>query len=148
MEKRRAATPPSKIIPGTELALGGLKVFVATVGEKRNYNLQPGVTEYRLWPFSTIEWVAAQDKYRARAIIQHKTTRDLVAFNSWHEDYADAERAIDLLSDSLSGVGERRVYNIFGEVIELHVADIGGGPPVNVIEVLAIIWSMQQIAAS
>ena len=72
----------------------------------------------------------------------------MVAFNSWHEDFGDAERAIDLLSDSLSEVGERHVYNIFGEIIEVHTADIGGGPPVHVFEVLALIWSMQQFAAS
>jgi hypothetical protein len=41
---------------------------------------------------------------------------------------------------------QRRVYNIFGEIIEVHTADIGGGPPVNVTEVLALIWSMQQTA--
>ncbi len=135
----------ARITPGTELVLGGVKVIA--IGEKRNYNLQPEVTEYRLWPFSTIEWVADQNKYRARAIIQHKSTRDLVAFNSWHQDFADAERPITLVSDSLSEVGQRRVYNIFAEIIEVHTADIGGGPPVNVTEVLAQIWSMQQIAA-
>jgi hypothetical protein len=26
-----------------------------------------------------------------------------------------------------SGAGDRRVYNIFGEVIDVHTADIGGG---------------------
>ena len=147
MEKKQLAKAPRKIISGSELVLGGLKI-VGTVGERRNYNLQPEVAEYQLWPFSTIEWVAVQDKYRARVIIQHKKTSDMVAFNSWHEDFADAERAIDLVSDSLSGVGERHVYNIFGETIEVHTADIGGGTVVNVTEVLALIWSMQQIAAS
>ncbi len=148
MKKKNPARKPPKIIPGTELAIGGLRFSVGVIGEKKNYNLQPGVTVYQLWPFSTIEWVVDQNKYRARAIVQHVTTRDLVAFNSWHEDFSDAERAIDLVSDSLSGVGERHVYNIFGETIEVHAADIGGGPPVNVTEVLALIWSMQQIAAS
>lgn len=148
MKKKNPARKPPKIIPGTELVIGGLRFTVGVIGEKKNYNLQPGVTVYQLWPFSTIEWVVDQNKYRARAIVQHVTTRDLVAFNSWHEDFSDAERAIDLVSDSLSGVGERPVYNIFGETIEVHTADIGGGPPVNVTEVLALIWSMQQIAAS
>jgi hypothetical protein len=115
-----------------------------SVGERKNYNFQPGVTEYRLWPFSTIEWVVDQSRYRARAIVQHTTGRNLVAFNSWHQDFADAERAIALVSDSLNGVGDRRVYNIFGEVIDLHTADIGGGPPVRVTEVLALIWSMRE----
>ena len=70
----------------------------------------------------------------------------MVAFNSWHQDFADAEQAISLVSDSLNGVVQRRVYNVFGEIIEVHTADIGGGPPVNVTEVLALIWSMQQVA--
>ena len=131
----------TRITPGAELALAGLNTGV--LGERRNYNLQPDVTEYQLWPFSTIEWVAAEKKYRARAVIQHKTTGDIVAFNSWHQDFADAERPIELVSDSLGGVGQRRVYNIFGETIEVHTS--GGG--LNVTEVLSLIWSMDQTAA-
>jgi hypothetical protein len=125
-------------------APAGIRLEMESVGERKNYNFQPGVTEYRLWPFSTIEWVVDQSRYRARAIVQHTTGRNLVAFNSWHQDFADAERAIALVSDSLNGVGDRRVYNIFGEVIDLHTADIGGGPPVRVTEVLALIWSMRE----
>lgn len=148
MEKKPAGKTGGKIIHGSELALGGIGFPVGVIGEKKNYNLQPGVTEYQLWPFSTIEWVVDQERYRARVIVQHKKTKDNVVFNSWHEDYADAERAIDLVSDSLNGVGERRVYNVFGETIDVHTADIGGGTLINVTEVLALIWSMQQIAAS
>jgi hypothetical protein len=113
-----------------------------TVGEKKNYNLQTG-TDYQLWPYSTIEWVAAQSKYRARVIIEHKGNHDNIAFNSWHQDFADAERAIALVSDSLNGAGPRPVYNIFGETIEVHSADHGGGHVVSVVEVLALVWSMQ-----
>ena len=102
------------------------------------------MTEYDLWPFSTIEWVAAEGKYRARAMVQHNTTHDMVAFNSWHQDYGDAERPIDLLRHSLQGTAERPIYNIFGETIEVHTADIGGGSVVNVTEVLALIWSMTE----
>jgi hypothetical protein len=120
------------------------RIPLESVGEKKNYNFQPGVTPYTLWPFSTIEWVAAETRYRARAIVQHATTKSMVAFNSWHQDFADAERAIALLSDSLNGIGARRVYNIFGETIELHTADIGGGSIVTVVEVQAILWSMQE----
>jgi hypothetical protein len=76
--------------------------------------------------------------------IQNKKTRAMVAFNSWHQDFNDAQRAIALVSDSLNGIGDRRVYNIFGETIDVHTADIGGGAPVTVTEVLALIWSMQQ----
>ena len=138
---KRAALRPVSV---SDLRVDGLKVAIGPIGERKNYNLQPQVTEYQLWPFSTIEWVVEQDKYRARAIIQHKTTKDMVAFNSWHQDFSDAERAIALLADSLNGIGDRRVYNVFGETIEVHTADLGGGLVVNVIEVLALIWSMQQ----
>ena len=113
---------------------------IGLVGEKKNYNLQPGVTEYELWSASTIEWVPDQNKYKARAIIKHKTTDDNVVINSWHEDYADAERAIDVIINSLSGVGERRLYNVFGETIEIH-ASHHAGSVVNVIEVQGLIWS-------
>jgi len=138
---KRAALRPVSV---SDLRADGLKVAIGPIGERKNYNLQPQVTEYQLWPFSTIEWVVEQDKYRARAIIPHKTTKDMVAFNSWHQDFSDAERAIALLADSLNGIGDRRVYNVFGETIEVHTADLGGGLVVNVIEVLALIWSMQQ----
>lgn len=140
---RRTAAPAAPVRVG-DVRTDVLKLLVSTIGERRNYNLQEGVTEYHLWPFSTIEWVVEQGKYRARAIIQNIATKDMVAFNSWHQDFSDAERAIALLADSLNGIGDRRVYNVFGETIEIHTADIGGGSVVNVIEVLALIWSMQQ----
>ena len=114
------------------------------VGERRNYNFQPGVTEYDLWPFSTIEWVPGEGKYKARAIARHKTTNNSVVFNSWHQDYADAERVIEAFSSSLKGTAARRIYNIFGETIDVHTADHGGGIAVTVTEVLALIWSMQE----
>jgi hypothetical protein len=110
--------------------------------QKYNYNLKAG-TPYQIWTASTIEWVAAKKKYMARAMVEHKTTKDKVAFYSWHVDFADAERAIDLLVDSLSGVGKRRVYNIYGEVTDEHTTDGGGGTLVKVSEVLVLIWSMQ-----
>ena len=111
---------------------------------KANYNLQPGVTEYGLWPFSTIEFAPDQKRFIARAMIENKKTKDIVAFNSSHEDYADAERAIALLTDSLNGVGERRIYNIFAETKEVHMSDHGGGNIVTVTEVTPLIWSMQE----
>jgi hypothetical protein len=121
-----------------------LRLTLESVGEKKNYNFQPGVTEYDLWPFSTIEWVAEGSRYRARVIVRHTATKNMVAFNSWHQDFADAERAIGLVSDSLNGIGPRRVYNIFGEILELHSSDLGGGTIVTVAEVQALIWSMQE----
>ncbi len=132
-----------KKIGGAKFDSAVLK-FTAAIGEKKNYNFQPEVTEYELWPFSTIEWVPAEGKYKARAIVRHKTTHDMVVFNSWHQDYGDAERPIDLLRHSLQGTAERPIYNIFGETIEVHTADIGGGSVVNVTEVLALIWSMTE----
>jgi hypothetical protein len=142
------ARPSPNITPGNELALAGLTTTGGMVGERRSYSLQPGYTEYELWPFSTIAWVAEKGKYQARAIMQHKTTFDAVVFNSWHEDFADAERAIDLLSNSLRGVGERRVYFISGEIIAVSTSPPGSGSHPSTTEVLVEMWSMQLIANS
>ncbi len=57
----------------------------------------------------------------------------MVTFHSGHENYGNVERAIDLVSDGLNGVREHYVYKIVGETIEIHMADIGGGPPVEVL---------------
>jgi hypothetical protein len=122
----------------------GLPRTVGTIGEKKNYNFQPGVTQYVLWPFSTIEWEPDEDKYKARVIVRHQKTNDSVVFNSWHQDYSDAERAIDIVRHTLAGTAERPVYNIFGETIHIHTSDHGGGTIVNVTEVLALIWSMTE----
>ena len=115
-----------------------------SVGDQINYNLDAG-TDYQLWPYSTIEWIAAESRYRARAIIEHKTTHDSVAFNSYHQDYSDAERAIAAISDRFHNIGSRPVYNVYGQVIDVHTADHGGGETVNVIEVLVLIWSMEEV---
>ncbi|MFI5251613.1 MAG: hypothetical protein ACHQQQ_04180 [Bacteroidota bacterium] len=117
----------------------------AMVGDKQNYNLQHGVTQYELYPFSTIEWVDAQSKYRARAMVQDKNTGDDVIFNSWHTDFADAERAIAIVADSFTATSGRYLYNIWGEIIEIHTADHGGGHVVSVTEVQTLLWSMDQI---
>jgi hypothetical protein len=78
MAKKRRRMPGARIQagpgPGPGLGLGGLTPLLGAVGEKRNYNLQPEVTEYQLWPFSTIEWMGAQNKFRAR--VTHSTQRD------------------------------------------------------------------------
>jgi hypothetical protein len=142
------AKPSPEITPGNELKLGGLTIGGGIVGEQRNYNLDPGITQYELWPYSTITWVPEKNKYRARVIIQHKATFDAIVFNSWHEGFADAERAIELVDDSLSTAYPKRlVYNIFGETIAVN---IGGGPGEfpSVTEVLVLIWSMQRRAGS
>lgn len=137
-----SSTAPFTISPGNEFALAGLRPFSGYVGEKKNYNLQPSVTGYALWSASTIEWVPGQGKFKAHVLIEHKSTKDIVALNSWHQDFADAERAIALVSDSLKEIGDRRVYNVFGETIEIHTSPSGGGSSINVAEVLALIRSM------
>lgn len=116
-------------------------------GEGRNYPLQSavaGVAHYELWPYSTIEWVAEQGRYRARAIVRDTATGDHVAFNSWHEDFSDAERVIARVSDSLRGSADRTVYNIFGETIDVHEGPREGERIATVIEVLALTWSMHE----
>ncbi len=142
------AKPSPKITPGNELALAGLTTTGGMVGERRSYSLDPPTTEYELWPYSTIAWVAEKGKYRARVIIQHKTTFDAVVFNSWHEDFADAERAIDLLSNTMRGVGKRRVYFISGEIIAVSTSPPGSGSHPSITEVLVEMWSMQLVADS
>ncbi len=142
------AKPSPKITPGNELTLAGLTTTGGMVGEWRSYSLDPPNTEYELWPYSTIAWVAEKDKYRARVIIQHKTTFDAVVFNSWHEDFADAERAIDLLSNTMRGVGKRRVYFISGEIIAVSTSPPGSGSHPSITEVLVEMWSMQLVADS
>ena len=144
MAKKKSTAKEAGKVQAMDLAFGCVKFFPEKTGAKENYNLQPEVTVYRLWPFSTIEWVPVEGSYRARAIIQHKKSGAIVAFNSWHEDYSDAKAAIDLLSDSLNGIGNRRIYNVYGETLEVHTSDIGGGKVVNVTEVLGLIWSMQE----
>ncbi|MBM3163548.1 MAG: hypothetical protein FJZ79_09640 [Chlorobi bacterium] len=148
MAKKKTAEKVAGKAPVMDLSFGCVRIFPEKPGAKANYNLQPEVTVYRLWPFSTIEWVPVEGSYRARAIIQHKKCGDIVAFNSWHGDYSDAKAAIDLLSDSLNGIGSRRIYNVYGETLETHTADIGGGNVVNVTEVLGLIWSMQEASDS
>ena len=59
-------------------------------------------------------------------------------------NYLDAERAIDIVMHTLAGSAERPVYNIFGEAIDIHASDHGGGNLVNVTEVPALIRSMTE----
>jgi len=126
------------------MPLVGLLKHTSTgfVGEKKNYNFQPNITQYEKWFASTIEWVPTEGKFKARVIVKNKNSNDSVVFNSWHQDYNDAERAIAHLKDSMAGTAERPIYNIFGETIDIHTSDMGGGNLTNVTEVLALIWSM------
>jgi len=116
------------------------------VGERRNYNFQDD-QNYEVWPFSTIEAVDEKDRgcrcYRARVmVVGKKIDKGLnIAFNSYHQDFSDAEHAIDFAKTKIP-TGE--LYNIFGETIDVHTSDHGGGHLVTVVEVRALIWSMQQ----
>jgi hypothetical protein len=142
MAHEASSTTLFTIPPGSDFRFAGLQLVPGYVGEKRNYNLQPNYTEYGLWSASTIEWVPEQGKFKARVLIEHKVTNDIVAFNSWHQDLTDAERAIDLVRNSFKQTGERCVYNVFGETIEIHTSPTAGGSSHYVFEVLALIWSM------
>lgn len=119
---------------------------VASVGERRNYNFQDP-DNYTVWPFSTIEQLDEEEQggckcYRARVIVVgNKVDEGLnIVFNSYHQDFSDAERAIEFAKEKIP-TGE--VYNIFGETFDVHTADHGGGKIVTVVEVRVVIWSMQ-----
>lgn len=111
------------------------------MGDKTNYNLQSGTTPYQLGGASTIEWLADTKTYKGRALIENKTTHDVVAFNSLHTEFIDAERAIDLIADAFSNSGGRVVYNVFAETLETHTSPRPGGGSIHVFEVRPLIWS-------
>jgi hypothetical protein len=123
-------------IVGMEHVLSG-QPLTFSVGQKNNYNLQPSHTPFELWSASTIEWVANEARYRARVLLKYKSSKDIVAINSWHQDFADAERVIDLVQNSMNGTAPRWVYNIYGEVLDVHWS-----VDHHVYEVQGLIWSM------
>jgi hypothetical protein len=43
-------------------------------------------------PFATIEQISAEHRYHARAIVVEASIGNSIVFNSYHEDYKDAER--------------------------------------------------------
>jgi hypothetical protein len=81
--------------------------------------------------------VANEARYRARVLLKYKSSKDIVAINSWHQDFADAERVIDLVQNSMNGTAPRWVYNIYGEVLDVHWS-----VDHHVYEVQGLIWSM------
>jgi len=116
-------------------------LLTPAVGERRNYNFQDPAN-YSLWPFTTIEQLPAEKRYKARVAVVGGT-HDAgihVVFNSYHDDFGDAERAINFVREKMP-TGE--LYNVFAETIEVHTSDVGGGTLVTVAEVLALIYSMQ-----
>jgi hypothetical protein len=116
-------------------------IVLPAVGEKRNYNFQDPAN-YSLWPFTTIEQLPAEKRYRARVAIVGGTHDSgiHIVFNSYHKDFSDAERAINFVREKMPS-GE--LYNIFAETIDVHTSDVGGGSIVTVAEVLALVYSMQ-----
>jgi hypothetical protein len=126
--------------PAVDLTLAALKAKCA-VGERKNYNFQG--SDYTYWPFATIEQLPEEHgyKYKARAIVVDASEDTYhVVFNSYHQDYGDAERAIAAVRESLTGDGP--LYNIFAETIETH-SHTSAGKLITVCETLALIWSFQ-----
>jgi hypothetical protein len=100
----------------------------AATGEKKNYNL----SQYTQYQVSTIEYVVAEKRYRAR--VGFTGSDGYVFFNSYHEDFSDAEHAINFVKE---GKSSGKLYNIFGETIEVNTSPTLG----KVTEVLALIYS-------
>ena len=101
------------------------------VGEKRNYNL----IKFDLYSVGTIHYEPAENRFRSRIGFAHKEVTEHVFFNQYHQDFNDAERAINFVKE---GKANGKLYNIFGETIEIHTSPSFSG---NIIEVLALIYS-------
>lgn len=142
MDTITVALAPATFMSGQDVSLLAVKSFTGYVGERKNYNLQPTFTEYRLWPASTIEWIPDKNQFKARVLLEHIATKNIVALNSCHGALCDAERAIDLVGESFKDTASRHVYNVFGETIEIHTSPSVPDSFHYVTEVLALIWSM------
>ncbi len=103
-----------------------------TVGETKNYNLK-NYTQYNV---ATIEYVKAEKRYKAR--VGFEGAEGHVFFNSFHEDFKDAEKTIKFVKE---GKANGTLYNIYGETVLVTSSPRPGKPPVQVIEVLALIYS-------
>jgi hypothetical protein len=104
----------------------------STVGEKKNYNLA-GYTQYKV---ATIEATTPVKGYRAR--IGFQGPEGIVFFNSDHQDLSDAERMVNFVRE---GKSNGRLYNIFGQTIDVHSSQIGPSTSVTTVEVLGLIYS-------
>lgn len=103
------------------------------VGEKKNYNL----VNYTQYAIGTIEWVKNENRYRAR--VGFTGAEGFVYFNSYHQGFKDAERMINFVKD---GKVSGKLYNIFGETIDVHTTPTRGPKgETTVIEVLGLIYS-------
>ena len=103
-------------------------LLLTSSGERNNYNL----SQYTQYHVSTIEYVVAEKRYRAR--IGFTNSDGYVFFNSNHEDFLDAEHTINFVKE---GKTSGKLYNIFAETIEVHTSPSLG----QVTEVLSLIYS-------
>ncbi len=106
---------------------------ISTVGEKKNYNLQ-NYTQYQI---GTIEWIKGENRYRAR--VGFTGPEGFVFFNSYHQSFDDAEHTINFVKE---GKTSGKLYNIFGETIDVHITPTPGPHgETTVVEVLGLIYS-------
>ncbi|HEX6901889.1 MAG TPA: hypothetical protein VF789_19365 [Thermoanaerobaculia bacterium] len=109
------------------------KAVKATVGEKKNYNL----VNYTQYAVGTIEWLPKGKRYHAR--VGFTGAEGFVFFNSYHQDFNDAERMVNYVKE---GKASGKLYNIFGETLEVHTTPTPGpNGETTVVEVLGLIYS-------
>ena len=108
-----------------------LPVHLHAAGERRNYNL----SGFDLYAVGTIEYEPVENRFHSRIGFENKTVTEHVFFNSYHRNFDDAERAINFVKE---GKASGKLYNIFGETIDVHTSPSFSGP---IIEVLALIYS-------
>ncbi len=101
------------------------------IGEKRNYNLD----EYDLYAVGTIEYEQEKNRFQARIGFQDSHGTETIFFNSYHQNFNDAQSAINFVKE---GKESGKLYNIFGETTDVHTSPSFPGP---IIEVLALIYS-------
>jgi hypothetical protein len=84
------------------------------VGVRTNYNL----AEYSYYNVATIEWETSNNRYHARVGF---TAPDghYVFFNSYHDDFTDAEHTINFVRE---GKANGKLYNIYAETIDVHIS--------------------------
>jgi len=94
------------------------------------YNL----AEYNYYNVATIEWETSNNRYHARVGF---TAPDghYVFFNSYHDDFTDAEHTINFVRE---GKANGKLYNIYAETIDVHISPTLG----ITCEVLSLIYHL------